>query len=291
MVKLIQKTALLLIALMALNCLFLRGTEFYEKKLIVIAPEANVHLDPSSTSPVIDVLKRGSILYLAADRPFRKVWKYIYYTPGYSSITKAGYILADKVRALFKVTKVYTIHGGQPQPVIMQEQKGHFRRILWGMSPEEVVALEGEPLYEEEKEEVRRLDFASTFGGIHGLLSYYFVNDQLVAAQFAVRTLPSKKTTWMSLYSVLKEVLDHDFGQAQEEGNISALQRKSFSGLKGLPQNLCLESKWESEETQVLLRFIRDGQDVSLEIRAQGRPELGLAQKELASLLFEQGKF
>lgn len=289
MLKLIQKTSLFLIILTALSCLLLRGTEFYEKKLIVVIPEAKVHLDPDSTSPVIDVLKRGSIIYLAADRPFRKVWKYIYYTPGYSPMTKAGYILADTVRALFKVTKVYTIHGGQSQPTSLGNQKGHFRQILWGMSPEEVVALEGEPLYQEVKEELRRLDFASTYGGIHGLLSYYFVHDQLVAAQFAVRTLPSKRTSWMNIYSVLKEALSQDFGQALEE-DAPLPPVKSSSTLKVLPQNLYLESKWESEQTKILLRFVREGRDVSLEIRAQGRPELGLAQKGLTSFLFEQGK-
>jgi len=289
-----KKAAIFLIILTGISLLYLQGTEFYEKKLIVVAAEARVHLDPDAGSPVLDVLKRGSIIYLASDRPFRKMWKYIYYTPSYSPMTKAGYILADTVRALFKKTKVYTLHGEQSQQVCVGNQRGHFRQIYWGMTPEEVVAVEGEPLFQVQKEGVRRLDFASTYGGVNGLLSYYFIDNQLAAAQFAVRTLPSKRSSWLKIYQTLKEVLTQEFGQAQGEVGLTDLMSddsRSEEEIEVLPPDLKIESKWKSDQTKVLLRLAREGQDVSLEIRAQGTPDFGLARKSFSSLFYDLGKF
>lgn len=274
----LKKLALIFLCLGS-GIIFLQATEFYEKKLIVVNSEAKVYLDPDSSSPVIGLLPRGTIVYQASDRLFRKIWKYIYYNPGDSEVTKSGYVLAKDVRALFKVTKVYTIHGQRREKLSRQFPPGYFRYISWGMSPDELIAIEGKPIYNEEKEEMARLDYYIDYGGVDGLLSYYFLNGQLTATQFSVRTLP-RRYSWISLYRNIRDFLIEKLGQTKNENqaNLIAIPMAGTSSNSDkIALDLNLESRWETDRTRVILRLAREESGLALEVRAECPLQLSVA--------------
>jgi len=275
-----MKRTIIFFLLIFSSIVLLRSTEFYEKKLIVVGSAGQVHLDPDRNSPIIDSLPRGTIVYQASDRPFRKIWKYIYYKTGNASGTKSGYILAKEVRALFQVTKIHTIYGGKKEQVSLQSFRGHFWGLTWGTSPEEVIKLKGKPIYQEEAKELLRLDYYSEYEKINGLFSYYFFKGKLKAAEFSVRTLPAN-CSWLCLYENLKNILMDEFGQAQNDSSSKMIIASSdASGEESINDYFSekgLESNWETEQSKIWLRLIQEKGEMALQVKAEGIPTISLA--------------
>lgn len=89
---------------------FLSGTiSALSLKYRVTTEKANIYLEPSDSSPVIEVLDKDTVLISASSRKFKKVWNYVYFKTKDSRKTKAGYINNDAIKKIKTTTKAITI--------------------------------------------------------------------------------------------------------------------------------------------------------------------------------------
>ena len=89
---------------------FLSGTiSALSIKYKITTEKANIYLDPSDSSPVIEVLDKDTVLISASARKFKKVWNYVYFKTKDSGKTKAGYVNDEAVNKINTTTKVITI--------------------------------------------------------------------------------------------------------------------------------------------------------------------------------------
>ncbi len=79
------------------------------KKYKITTEKANIYLEPSDSSPVIEVLDKDTVLMSASPRKFRKVWNYVYFKTEDSGKTKAGYVNDDSIIKITTTTNVITI--------------------------------------------------------------------------------------------------------------------------------------------------------------------------------------
>ncbi len=108
--KLFTKKILANFMISSIILLSLSGTIFaLTKKLKISTETANIYLEPSDSSPVIEVLDKDTVLTSASPRKFRKVWNYVYFKNEDSGKTKAGYINDDAVEKIITTTKIITI--------------------------------------------------------------------------------------------------------------------------------------------------------------------------------------
>lgn len=89
---------------------FLSGTiSALSIKYKITTEKANIYLEPSDSSPVIEVLDKDTVLISASPRKFKKIWNYVYFKIEDSGKTKAGYVNDDAVMKINTTTKVITI--------------------------------------------------------------------------------------------------------------------------------------------------------------------------------------
>ena len=117
------------------------------KKLIVVADQAQIYLEPDQKSQVIATLKKGDILTLSSERKFRRVYNYVYFTSQNTGCTKSGYILESLVDKLFNVTKVITIQGDATTHTKVLHSKVYLEDTQWGMSSAHLEGIEGQPAH------------------------------------------------------------------------------------------------------------------------------------------------
>ena len=79
------------------------------KKYKITKEKANIYLEPSDSSPVIEVLAKDTVLMSASPRKFRKIWNYVYFKTEDSGKTKAGYVNDDSIIKINTTSKVITI--------------------------------------------------------------------------------------------------------------------------------------------------------------------------------------
>lgn len=108
--KLFTKKVIVNFIIASIILLSLSGTIFaLSKKYKITTDKANIYLEPSDSSPVIEVLDKDTVLMSASPRKFRKVWNYIYFKNEDSGKTKAGYINDDAVEKISTTSKIITI--------------------------------------------------------------------------------------------------------------------------------------------------------------------------------------
>ena len=117
------------------------------KKLIVTSVKANIYFKPNTDSKIIDVLNKGTIITLGNARKFRIIFNYVYFSSGKTGNTKSGYILDTSVKYLSQIPKVITRKGEKENfenPIQKMFWSG---KAFWGMSRENLLEIEGKPLY------------------------------------------------------------------------------------------------------------------------------------------------
>jgi hypothetical protein len=146
-----KKTWRLSVALGLAACAVLllgsRPAEAQAKKLQVIQDKADVRLEASVASPVIESLPRGSVLTLASAVKTKINWYYVYFTSLQSGNTRSGYIHDSCVRKLFSSLRVIHISSEDEilNPTEIDLGSFYTPRLQWGTSREEIMRTEGRP--------------------------------------------------------------------------------------------------------------------------------------------------
>jgi hypothetical protein len=149
--KLEKKSWRLSVALGLAACAVLlvgsRPAEAQAKKLQVIQDRAEVKLDASEGSPVLESLPRGSVLTLASAVKTKINWYYVYFTSLQSGNTRAGYIHDSCVRKLFSSLRVIHISSEDEilSPTEIDLGSFYTPSLQWGTSREEIIRTEGRP--------------------------------------------------------------------------------------------------------------------------------------------------
>ena len=76
-----------------------------ENKLKVTALTADIHINPEADSPVIETVKKGTILSLLSKGKIRETWYYVSFYSEENFVTMSGFIYASLVKEMFAFPK------------------------------------------------------------------------------------------------------------------------------------------------------------------------------------------
>jgi hypothetical protein len=263
-------------AIVSSLCIFIliQGTSLsFNKKLEITAEEAHVYLKPDTSSTKIGHLKKGDVITLASSTKIKKIWYYVYFCAENSDFTSSGYILESSVKKLFNVTKVLLIREGKSQRD-RYEYGVNVRNTRWGMSLQQVIFTEGEPLSREESNESATLQYKSKLMDLDCLLMYQFSKNNLIGAKYNFTEKYPVNTQHIEEHNSIKKALIEKYGKPKEEntyteasheGNHST-HKKNHSNSPNLLKTTC----WETSETRVCLILYRDKEHIKMELKYTG---------------------
>lgn len=240
------------------------------KKLIVVADQAPIYLEPDQKSPVIATMKKGDILTLSSERKFRRMFNYVYFTSQNTGCTKSGYVLDSLVDKLFNVTKVITIQGSSTKSTKVIRSKVYLEGTQWGMSSNQLKQIEGKPAHTGESRGYKIFGYQKEVLERDCLIGYYFSNDQLKGAKLSFLEQPSNKNQNIADFKRIKDLLVQKYGRPVED-KISwedATHKENISEWGNAIGMGHLEyvSKWSTRKTEVLLHLFGEGDEISLEV-------------------------
>lgn len=240
------------------------------KKLIVVAEQAQIYLEPDQKSPVIATLKKGDILTLSSERKFRRIFNYVYFTSQNTGCTKSGYVLDSLVDKLFNVTKVITIQGDSTKNTKIIRSEVYLEEAQWGMSSNQLERIEGKPAHTGESQGYKIIGYQKEILERDCLIGYYFSNDQLKGAKLSFLEQPANKNQNIADFKRIKDLLVQKFGRPVEDkiswedatfkDNISEWGNAIGMG------HLEYVSKWSTRKTEVLLHLFGEEDEISLEV-------------------------
>jgi hypothetical protein len=240
------------------------------KKLIVVANQAQIYLEPDQKSPVIATLKKGDILTLSSERKFRRIFNYVYFTSQNTGCTKSGYVLDSLVDKLFNVTKVITIQGNSTKNTKVIRSKVYLERAKWGMSSNQLKRIEGKPAHTGESQGYKIMGYQNRILERDCLVGYYFSNDRLKGAKLSFLEQHANKNQNIADFKRIKDLLVQKYGRPVED-KISwddATHKENIAewgNAIGLG-HLEYVSKWSTKKTEVLLRLFGEEDEISLEL-------------------------
>lgn len=272
-------------ALLSLSLLSLFSNLIFSsnRKLRVVVDGAYVHLDPDRKSMVVATLKKGELLTLGNERKFRKNWNYVYFISERTGRTKSGYILDSLVEKLFEVTKVLTIQGGDEKAEDPEESKTHFRNTRWGMTKEQVLRIEGQPVHLENSKGLDIIQYPQRILNMECLVGYVFAENRLAKAKYSFLGKQGDKNQYVLEYQNIKNILISKYGRPLSEKALwhDPLYKGDDSnwGLAISQGHLELNSRWKDNETEILLRLSGGNNRLSLVVEYSGLEYKELTQK------------
>ena len=240
------------------------------KKLIVVADQAQIYLEPDQKSPVIEILKRGDILTLSSERKFRRVFNYVYFTSQNTGCTKSGYVLDSLVDKLFDVTKVITIQGDSTKNTRIIRSEVYLEETQWGMSSRQLERIEGKPAHMGESQGYKIIGYQKEILERDCLIGYYFSNDRLKGAKLSFLEQPANKNQNIADFKRIKDLLVQKFGRPIEDKisweDVTLKDNISEWGNAIGMGHLEYVSKWSTRQTEVLLHLFGEEDEISLEV-------------------------
>jgi len=240
------------------------------KKLIVVADNAPVYLEPDQRSPVIAEFDKGAILTLSSDRKYRKIFNYVYFASQKTGCTKSGYILDSFVNKLFEVTKVITIQGESQSTIKTVRSEIYLDDTTWEMSREQLRNLKGKPVHEGQSQGYDIVGYQQEILERECLIGYYFKGHRLIAAEYTFVDSHANKNLNIVDYKKIKELLGQRYGRPAED-EISwvdpALREdiEEWGNAIGMG-HLNYRTRWKTSRGEVLLNLFGRDEEISLEI-------------------------
>lgn len=243
-----------------------------DKKLRVTAETAIIYLKPDPHSPVIAIVKEGTVLTLRDPRKTKRIWCHVYFVPEGSEIGKSGYIQDSFVERLFVVTKIETVES-------QKDTQKHFRKAQWGMTQEQVVRLEGNPAARESPGDFYVMRYWDSIKDMSCWIDYLFKDDKLVKARYIFLVKHEYKSQYFGDYKKAKDYLTEVHGQSPLT-NINWLNptyKEDYSnwGLAVSLGHLEYSAIWDTPETEIVLRLFGENNEVKLLAEYTGKLEEG----------------
>ncbi len=253
------------------------------RKLVVVADEAPIHLDPDNKSTVVATLKRGTLVSLGSERKFRTNWNYVYFTSEKTGNTRSGYILDSLVKKLYEVTKKNMIQQEGKEERTDAIPETNFRNARWGMSKQQILRLEGYPDEQANTNGLDIIQYMQKILNMDCMIGYVFAENMLVKAKYSFLAKHGDKNQYIQDYSKIRDILAEKYGKPLADS--ATWQNDRY---KKEPNNwgealslghLKFESTWQDSETQVHLRLHGNSDKTFLVVEYAGLDYLGLAQK------------
>lgn len=150
---------------------------------------------------------------------------------------------------------------------IAQNVGGGFRKTNWGMSKEEVKAIEGRI---DADDSGNALTFNSQVAGLDCLVIYIFVQNKLVRGKYAITTQHSNDNSYLTDYANLKEMLSKKYGKPVKDNVWWADDLYKDNppewGMAVGAGHLTLYSEWSTPETLVNVILSGDNYQIHLGI-------------------------
>jgi len=254
---------------LCLILLFLGISLASDKKLEITAEQADVYLKPDASSTKIGSLEKGDLVTLASSTKIKKIWYYVYFCSKDSGYTSSGYILDSSVKKLFSVTKVFLIQEGKTQKN-SYNYGVNFRNTRWGMSRQQVIFTEGEPLSSEKSDLSSVLQYQSSLLDLDCLLMYLFSENSLVGAKYLFPKKYSANTDQIDDHRLIKNALIEKYGEPKHMDTFPGAAEGNHSADKTLhsqAQNLLKTTCWETQETRVCLNLYQNEEHVEMELK------------------------
>jgi len=273
----IQKRMTYMGVIFFLLCVFLTQTSFSAysgKKLIVVANQAPVYLEPDQKSTVIATLNKGSILTLSSERKFRRMFNYVYFTSQKTGCTKSGYIHDSYVDRLFNVTKVITIQGQEKNTKSTLKSELYLDRSLWNMDIAQLRRIMGEPIHEGQSQGYNIIGYKQTIMDRECLIGFYFEGGRLAGAKYSFIEHRDNKNQNIVDYKKIKELMIQKYGRPEEDNiswkDASHKDRIEEWGSAIAMGHLKYSSKWKTRQAEVLLQLAGADEEISLELTYKG---------------------
>lgn len=246
----------------------------FNKKVRVIADNANIYLDPNKNSTIIATLDKGAILTLGSSRKFRRIWNYVYFTSKISGLTKSGYIINSLIEKLFRVTKVITIKGEVDEPQKKVGPKTHFRNTSWGMSRKKVLELQGNPIHQKKSQGLYIIEYQEKVMDMDCFIGYIFAENRLAGAEYSFLEQHRGKNQHINDYKRIKGLLIQKYGRPDKENATwrNTLYKGDVSqwGYAISLGHLEYSTQWINYETEILLRLSGGNDEISLKVDYTG---------------------
>ncbi len=229
------------------------------RKYQVVASEARLHLEPSESSPVVVSVPRGAILAQASAVRFRHNWIFVYYYHPEKQKTLAGYIWEPPLRKLFPTVNARLIYNGESvaEPGELDFSQELKFPYLWGMPPEKLLEVEGQPLTREKSGESEILQYQREIMNRRCLVEYVFIRGELTAARFFMIDTFTDNNYYITDFIKAKNYLVQRFGLPVDEQTVwhdSTFKERQELWGRALGSGLLeFRSSWVVGETEVEL--------------------------------------
>jgi hypothetical protein len=245
------------------------------KKLEVVAERANIFLEASERSPVVETLGPGSILSLACTQKTRLYWYYVYFVSQRTGRTRAGYVHESLVRPLFPLLRVINISSDDEilNPREIRPESGELLNIEWGASRETIIKREGKPLSTESAGGLEVLRYKREIMNKTWQVEYILGAEGLLSTRYRLLENYTDKSRYIEDYEKLRAYLTEKVGRPRSDRvvNNDPAYNNGYNNVgdslsKGL---VAYSSEWVFSDKSVRLKLEGAGNRVALAAEVQ----------------------
>jgi len=187
-------------------------------------------------------------------------------------------ITEDGERVILKDDGTWELIKEESKP----KSETDFRKASWGMSREQIKALENNLKITMEKEEY--LGYQTQIAGLDCNLIYFFTNNKLVRGRYFFTEPHSNRNDYILDYTTLKKLLEKKYGEASEDEQIwkNDLYKDDYDqwGFAVCVGHLVYYAKWETDITIIYLSLNGENYEISLMIEYQSKQLKSLEEQE-----------
>lgn len=245
------------------------------KKLEVIIQKANIHLEPSETSPLVESLDRGTILTLASSSRVKIYWFYVYFISPATGKTRAGYVRAEQVRPLFPALKVIHIssEGEISSPREMDTTSGNLFDLEWGISKNQIIRSEGRPFSQESRDGLEILRYRKEIMNKKWQVEYVVGEQGLITTRYQLLENYFNKSLYLEDYNKLRLHLTEKAGDPRSDKvlwqNPVYEKQKEDPGSALANGHIVFASEWVFRDTSVKLKLAGEQNIIVLNAEVQ----------------------
>jgi hypothetical protein len=228
-------------------------------KLEITAEKGPVHLEPDLRSPIVETLPRGAVVKQASAMRFRTNWLYVQFTSSRSGRLLSGYVLEGNVRKLNSTLKVVdlTPSAAIENPKEFDLETARIPAVMWGMSRESIVRIEGRPLAVEEAGAMEFIRYRRDICGKRCLIIYALASRRLVSVRVNLIENYADKDRYIADYNRIRDYLNHKIGEPRFDNVIwkdrAYAERGETLGTAVTTGSLSLSSEWVTGDTGLRL--------------------------------------
>lgn len=245
-----------------------------DKKFVVSSENAKIHLNPDESSPIIEILEKGEYLTSGSPRKFKKVWNYVYFVSKKSGNTKSGYIHDAFIEKTFQVTKSREIGVAEQRARKTNPDRSSSQGTQWGMSIDQVLALEGKPAVRETSDGMEIIGYQKKVIDKECLVGYLFVDNKLFKTQYNFVERHTNKSLYLDDYKKVKTLVAQKYGEPEGEAvdwNDSHYKNDMDNWGKALSLgHVEYHSRWLTSESEIILSLFKLDNDVIMRIEYSG---------------------